>query len=149
MAAILLDAGLIGLACSHPSLPTVAAFQAWFDAKSSAGHRIAVVDANRYETRRELVRINATVKLRRLDELDEITRAISVTRRDWDRASELWAEVRRQGRPTAAPDALDADAILAAVALGLSGGDEAIVIATTNVQHLAWFGVDARTYPAI
>ena len=149
MATILLDAGLIGLACSHPGLPTVAAFRAWLRTKLKSGNSIAIADVSRYEARRELVRIDATAKLRRLDELADDTEPIPVRRRDWDRASELWAEVRRQGRPTAAPDALDGDAILAAVALGLSGGDEAILIATTNVQHLAWFGVDARTYPAI
>ena len=58
-------------------------------------------------------------------------------------AADFRARARRQGRPTAADPALDADMILAAqAAVAGVGGDQA-VIATTNVQHLALFA-DAR-----
>jgi len=50
------------------------------------------------------------------------------------RAAELWAEVRRRGRPTADPQALDGDVILAAQTLSIGGR-----VATENVGHLSLF----------
>jgi hypothetical protein len=52
------------------------------------------------------------------------------------RAAELWADMRRQGQPTADPHALDADVILAAQAQLTAAPDDTIVVATTNVGHL-------------
>jgi hypothetical protein len=55
-------------------------------------------------------------------------------------AAELWAQARRQGQPTAPDLALDADVILAAQARLLAQQQpEPVVIATTNVGHLARF----------
>ena len=51
-------------------------------------------------------------------------------------AAEFWSQVRRAGLPTADPQALDADCILAAQATLLGGPGDDIVIATTNVGHL-------------
>ena len=59
------------------------------------------------------------------------------------RAAELWAQARQQGYPTADPQALDGDVILAAQALTLHG-----IVATDNVGHLARF-VDARPWQEI
>jgi hypothetical protein len=49
----------------------------------------------------------------------------------------LWAELRRQGLPTADARALDADAILAAQLLLVVASDDTLVVATTNVGHLS------------
>jgi hypothetical protein len=62
------------------------------------------------------------------------------------RAAELWAQARCQGQPTAADNTIDADVILAARALTL--GAPNVVIATTNVGHLARF-VAADLWPNI
>jgi hypothetical protein len=51
-----------------------------------------------------------------------------------ERAAELWAMVRNQGIPTAPPEALDADVILAAQTERVGG-----IVATDNVGHLARF----------
>jgi hypothetical protein len=59
-------------------------------------------------------------------------------------AAELWAESRRQGRPTSSAPDLDIDVILAAQALTLGGGAEVVVV-TTNPRHLRQF-VDARLW---
>ena len=63
-------------------------------------------------------------------------------------AAHLWALARNEGRPTASMDALDADVILAAQTLSLRSDDEAPLVETTNVGHLARF-VDARTWREI
>jgi hypothetical protein len=51
--------------------------------------------------------------------------------------AELWAQIRRRGRPTAHEKTLDADAILGGQAATLS--DKEVVIATANPRHLARF----------
>ena len=48
------------------------------------------------------------------------------------RAAELWADARRRGRSTADPKELDADVILAAMAL-----EAGATVATENVGHLS------------
>jgi hypothetical protein len=52
------------------------------------------------------------------------------------KAAEFWAQVRRQGRPTADDKALDGDVILAAQAAILGQMEDTVLIATTNVGHL-------------
>lgn len=65
-------------------------------------------------------------------------------------AAEYWALVRRKGIPTAHPEALDGDAILAAQAflVGRDAGTGAggVVIATENVGHLSRFPVPAELW---
>ncbi len=64
-----------------------------------------------------------------------------------DIAAELWAFVRKTGLPTASDDSLDGDAILAATAVVAAGSGDEVLIATTNVAHLARFpGVEARDW---
>jgi hypothetical protein len=54
-------------------------------------------------------------------------------------AADYWADARNTGQPTADAKALDGDMILSAQARLL--GDEAteVIVATTNVAHLARF----------
>ena len=104
----------------------------------------------RYEARRELVRRGATTQLRRLDVLCRDLILVPVTTQAWDKAADFWAFVRQSGQPTAAPEALDADAILAAIAATIARPGDAATIATTNVRHMNRFpGVDARTWESI
>lgn len=55
-------------------------------------------------------------------------------------AARLWAWVRNQGLPTADRHALDGDVILAGQVAQIAPVAGNIVIATTNVRHLALFG---------
>ncbi|MEO7718666.1 MAG: hypothetical protein ABIY70_20910 [Capsulimonas sp.] len=55
------------------------------------------------------------------------------------RAADLWAQARNAGQPTGDPKKLDIDVILAAQALTLDAPIADIVIATSNVGHLARF----------
>jgi hypothetical protein len=64
-------------------------------------------------------------------------------------AAAFWADARRQGQPTADDRDLDADVILAAQARALEDDmDGEVIVATTNVAHLARF-VDARHWSEI
>jgi hypothetical protein len=56
------------------------------------------------------------------------------------KATELWAEARSRGAPTAEAKELDADVILAAQAMQVGGS-----VATENVGHLNLF-VEAKNW---
>jgi hypothetical protein len=49
----------------------------------------------------------------------------------------FWADARARGVPTASRDALDADVILAACAATIGQPGDAVMVAATNVGHLA------------
>jgi len=60
-----------------------------------------------YEVRRELLRAGKLRGLRRLDVLKGTLYYQPLTTETMLTAAECWAEVRQQGRPTAATDALE------------------------------------------
>jgi predicted nucleic acid-binding protein len=103
--------------------------------------RAVVPEIVDYEVRRELIRCGKVDSVTRLDlfvthptvlYLRMTTAAIRL-------AAELWAEARKQGKPTADPRALDVDVILAAQAMSAGFGPGDFVVATANVKHLARF----------
>ena len=66
------------------------------------------------------------------------------------KAAEFWALLRQTGVPTAAPDALDADAILVGQAALAGQPGDTVTIATTNLARLNRFpGIDAQTWDQI
>ena len=80
--------------------------------------------------------MDLVVSTRRLDAATQTTRYLPITTAIIVRASELWAEIRRRGRPTADALALDGDVILAATAMALQGEFEDVVVVTNNTRHL-------------
>lgn len=90
-----------------------------------------------YEIRRELIRADRPVGLARLNALKTTLPYLPLTTSIMLRAAELWAEAR--GRPTADPQALDCDVILAAQALAMGA-----TLVTDNVGHLSLF-VEAKS----
>jgi predicted nucleic acid-binding protein len=147
---IVLDAGPLGLACMRPGTPVVDACRAWLAAIAAAGADVVIPAVADYEVRRELVRINARVKLQNLDDLAARFGLVDVSAEAFRRAAELWAVVRNLGRPTAGDEALDADAVIAGVAATIGGPGDTVTIATNNVRHLGRFpGVDAREWATI
>lgn len=87
--------------------------------------------------RRELLRLGNMRAVARLDALQQTIEYLELTTLAMRKAAELWALARQQGRPTAGNKTIDADMILAAQALTL--GVANVVIATSNVSHLARF----------
>ncbi|MFI5460586.1 MAG: hypothetical protein ACHRXM_34665 [Isosphaerales bacterium] len=60
----------------------------------------------------------------------------------------FWADARQHGLPTASPEALDADVIVAACAVTIGQPGDQIIVATENVGHLARY-CDARHWTSI
>ncbi len=105
----------------------------------AAGVRVFVPEIADYEVRRKLLHLGATAGLLRLDQVKATLDYAPLTTAVMLRAAALWAQARRAGLPTAPPDALDGDCILAAQALLAAGPGDVVTVATENVGHLAQF----------
>ncbi|MEG4286130.1 hypothetical protein QUB68_23650 [Microcoleus sp. A006_D1] len=101
-----------------------------------------------YEVRRELIRAGKVAGIRQLDLLKTLIQYLPISTDAMLLAAQLWADARLRGRPTADPNSLDGDVILAAQAILLANQGNEVVIATTNVGHLSQF-VDAREWRLI
>src|SRR4051794_31226138 len=113
---IILDAGPLGMISNPNAKPANLRCFQWAEALVAAGHRVIIPEIADFEVRRELLRLGKTKGLARLDLLQQNFYYAPLTTDIMLRAAELWADVRRRGLPTAAPDALDCDVILAAQA---------------------------------
>ncbi len=93
-----------------------------------------------YEVRRSFLLEDLTRALSRLDALRETLRYLPLTTEIMGEPARLWAQARKQGRPTGDPRELDGDVILAAQARAVGG-----LVVTDNIGHLSLF-VDARRW---
>jgi predicted nucleic acid-binding protein len=100
---------------------------------------IVIPEIAGYELRRELLRIGSVESIGCLDALSYLIRYLPLTTETMRKAAEFWAEARRQGKPAADDKALDANMILCAQAALIGNPEEQVIIATTNVGHLARF----------
>ncbi len=93
-----------------------------------------------YEIKRGLLHVDAPRQLRQLDEdFKDVLPWATVTDAMWDRAGQLWADCRRQGRPH--DD--DGDLFLAAQAQALGA-----VVVTRNTRDFADLGVPVENWEA-
>ncbi len=147
---ILLDSEPLGLIVRDPGKPQVQLRLAWLNAVMTNAAIVVIPEIAHYEVRRELIRIRAVATLRRLEyALDPNSGFdhLTLTTDSIIKAAELWAFVRKSGVPTASPEALDADAILAGQAALAGQPGDMVTIATTNLAHLNRFpGIDAQTW---
>lgn len=145
-----LDAGPLGRISNPKATPENLRCRAWARSLVAVGWRVVVPEIADYEVRRELIRAGAAAGLARLDLVKAGFHYAPLTTDAMLRAAELWADVRNRNLPTAAPEALDGDAILAAQALVAAGPGDLVFVATTNVGHLGRFpGIDARLWDQI
>jgi predicted nucleic acid-binding protein len=110
--------------------------------------RVFVPEIADYEVRRKLIQIRATAGIRRLNQVKATLDYAPLTTDVMLLAADLWAAARSAGMPTAPPEALDGDCILAAQALIAAGPVDTVTVATDNVAHLSRF-VDARLWETI
>jgi predicted nucleic acid-binding protein len=118
---VFLDRDLLGLASKQTGKSDADACRSWLSALELAGAFVLIAEIVNYKVRRELVRVGATARLRRLDALLGRFTLLPLERPALLRAADLWAHVRNVGLPTADPHPLDADAILAGQALTAAG----------------------------
>ena len=118
------------------------------DSLESKGYKVMLPEIADYEVRRELLRSGKVAGIRRLDQLKAAITYRPITTEVMLKAAEFWAEVRNRGRPTANPEALDGDVILADQATLVADEGNEVIVATTNLEHLSQF-VDAREWQLI
>ena len=111
--------------------------KAWARDRLQSGSRLAIPEIADYEVRRELLLAGLQSSLNALNALQTALDYLPLTTPIMREAASLWADVRRQGSPTADRQALDGDVILAAAARLLIRDGHNAVVATTNVGHLA------------
>ncbi|MBD1906170.1 nucleic acid-binding protein [Funiculus sociatus GB2-A5] len=145
---VLLDAGPVGMVTNPRATALCRECRLWLDSLEPRGYDVMLPEIADYEVRRELLRASKVAGIRQLDQLKSLIIYLPITTQVMLKAAELWAEARRAGRPTADPNALDGDVILAAQAILVANEGNEVVIATTNVGHLSQF-VDAREWRLI
>lgn len=135
---VVLDAGPLSLATHPRGGEEAGEARRWLAGMLRAGVAVRVPEIADYEQRRELLRSGRHRSIERMDELEAMVGYLPITTAVMRRAARLWAQARNEGRPTAPPESLDADVILAAQALVLEEeSGEAVVVATTNPKHLS------------
>ncbi len=145
---VLLDSGPLGLVTNPKNSVETFECNRWLRLLLADGTSVLVPEIADYEVRRELLRGDKTAGIKRLDALKITIGYVPITTATMLRAAEFWAQVRKLGRPTADNKALDGDVILAAQAALLAEQGDEVIVATTNVDHLARF-VDAREWRGI
>jgi predicted nucleic acid-binding protein len=138
---VLLDAGPLGLVTNPKRSPQSLACAQWLQDVVSGGKRVLLPEIADYEVRRELLRANKRQGLARLDALGALLEYLPISTSAMRKAALFWAQARQEGLPTAGDRTIDGDMILAGQAASLGVPD--VVIATTNVGHLARFAAAA------
>lgn len=134
---IVLDTGPLGLV-TNPKLSSESAVcNKWLQAHIATGNRIIIPEIADYELRRKLLRAKKTKGIARLDDLERFLEYLPITTTAMRQSANFWAQARQKGQPTAGDKTIDGDIILVAQAVTLAVPD--VVIATTNVGHLARF----------
>lgn len=138
---VALDSGPLSLLAQRAGVAEADELKRCLAVCEGRGDRLLVPEVADYEVRRELLRAGKTSSVARLDALAATASVVYLPLRTsaMRLAAEFWAESRRQGLPTAHPEALDGDVILAAqlIDAGIPAGE--LVVATTNVGHLSRF----------
>ena len=138
---IILDSDPLSLLTRLPDTAKSHRCQRWMALRAEEGSEIVVPEIIDYELRRELLRAGKLDSIHRLDAFihDRLVTFLPIDTAAMQLAAQLWADVRKQGKPTAPDNALDVDVILAAQAMNHGGVTLHFVIATGNIGHLSRF----------
>ena len=134
---ILLDAGPLGLITNPRASQETRDCNLWLESLVLQAIQVKIPEIADYEVRRELLRADKFKGIKRLDDLQKYLDYVPLTTQTMLKAAHFWAQVRKQGMPTADNKALDGDVILAAQASLIQDEGHQVIIATTNVGHLS------------
>ncbi len=142
LVAIVLDTTPLGLLTQKKDVPEAEDCRAWYRELINFGCLFFVPEIADYELRREFLRQGNANAVTRLQIFNAAVTGqyLPLTTSAVHLAATLWARGRNQGKTTAPPEALDADALIAAQANLLNPaafGLTAVIIATANVGHLS------------
>ena len=113
---VLLDAGSLGILTNPKATPLNLECRQWMKELLLKNYRVILPEIADYEVRRELIRARRLEGIQRLDDWKSRLEYQPLTTATMLKAAEFWANARQTGKPTASPDALDGDVILAAQA---------------------------------
>ncbi len=123
-------------------------FLNWYRQLVYLNIKVIIPEITDFEVRRELIRTKRTNSLFRLNRLKETCVFAPLNSQIMLLAAQLWADARNRGRPTAGPERLDCDVILAAQAL-----ERGATIISENINHLTQFTSVVRwqdmTFPTV
>ncbi len=134
---ILLDAGPLGLITNPRASQETRECNQWLESLALKGILVKIPEIADFEVRRELLRADKFKGIGRLNDLQKYLDYVPLTTQTMLKAAQFWAQVRKQGMPTADDKALDGDVILAAQATLIQDEGHEVIIATTNVGHLS------------
>ena len=134
---ILLDAGPLGLITNPRASQETRACNQWLESLALKEIEVKIPEIADFEVRRELLRADKFKGIERLNDLQRYLDYVPLTTQTMLKAAQFWAQVRKQGMPTADDKALDGDVILAAQAILIQDEGHEVIIATTNVGHLS------------
>lgn len=133
---ILLDTGVLGKICHKKISDNVIKVLNYLQ-QQKIGLRVPEICD--YELRRNLLLENLDKSIRKLNKFRRTARLLFFDTNTMIIASEIWADIRKQGNPTENKDSLDGDVILAAQAYQLKAYYAEVIILTTNPKDIAKF----------
>ncbi|MEA5504834.1 nucleic acid-binding protein [Halotia wernerae UHCC 0503] len=145
---IILDSAPVGLITNPKATTQAIQCQQWFYTLFERGYQVILPEIIDYEIRRELLRANKLLGIKKLNQLKSEIIYLPITTEVMLKAAELWAEVRKKGQPTADNKALDGDVILASQSISVANYGHEVIIATSNKKHLSLF-IDTREWQEI
>ena len=143
-----MDSTPVGLITNPKATPLALQCQQWLDSVLARNINVILSETIDYEVRRELLRANKLLSIKKLDLLKSELTYLPITTELMLKVAELWARARNEGKPTADNKALDGDVILAAQVVLVAGYGHEVIIATSNAKHLSMFA-DAREWQSI
>lgn len=138
---VVLDTGPLSMLVHVRITPERERCLRWLQGLLAQGVEVRVAEISDYELRRELRQIQSIQSIQKLDHLGATLGYIPITTEAMRQAAIMWAALRSRGQTTTSREALDGDVILAAQAMLEAQNDATlteVVVATTNVRHLAW-----------
>ncbi|MBC8142537.1 MAG: nucleic acid-binding protein [Armatimonadetes bacterium] len=146
LVAVFMDTNVLGMLTQKPGVRADSdACQAWGAAVNAQGVYVFVPEVADYELRREFLLTGNADAVTRLDAYTqrEPNRYLPITTSAMREAARLRADLRKRGIPTAAKEALDGDALIAAQVFRWCEREQIpasfIAVATTNVSDLSRF----------